>query len=160
MELTSLIYLECQGKILMLYRNKKKQDINAQKWIGVGGKFEAGESPIACARREVFEETGQELLDPVFRGVITFSYVNASPRYLFLYTGRLADFEVAETDEGELAWVAPENIFDLSLWPGDRLFLKPLLKEDGLIDMTLTYDEADQLVVAYDNLRQTSLLPS
>ena len=67
---------------------------------------------------------------------------------------------MAETDEGELAWVAPEDIFDLALWPGDRLFLKPLLKEDGLIDMTLTYDEADQLVVAYDNLRQTSLLPS
>ena len=59
MELTSLIYLECQGKILMLYRNKKKQDINAQKWIGVGGKFEAGESPIACARREVWEETAR-----------------------------------------------------------------------------------------------------
>ncbi|RPA55970.1 8-oxo-dGTP diphosphatase [Aerococcus agrisoli] len=140
--LSTLIYLENDvDQYLMLYRNKKKHDINKGKWIGVGGKFEPGESPLECLEREVLEETGQPLADATFRGVVTFVYADEEPMYIFLYTGHLESNQVSETREGELKWIDKSAIFDLNLWEGDRIFLQPLIENNEMIDLKLIYDE-------------------
>lgn len=144
--LSTLIYLENDvDQYLMLHRNKKKQDINKGKWIGVGGKFELGESPMECLEREVQEETGQALADATFRGVVTFVYADDEPMYIFLYTGYLQSDQVSETREGELKWVDKSAIFDLPLWEGDRIFLQPLMETNEMIDLKLIYDEKSVL---------------
>ena len=71
--LTTLCYIEKEDSYLMLHRVKKEKDINKDKWIGVGGHFEAGESPEECLLREVYEETGLTLVSWRLRGIITFS---------------------------------------------------------------------------------------
>ncbi|MDK6939579.1 8-oxo-dGTP diphosphatase [Aerococcus sp. UMB8487] len=150
MQLTSLVYLIDGDEVLMLHRTKKANDINHNKWLGVGGKFEWGESPLECAQREVKEETGQELLEAQARGVVTFFYAEDDPLYIFLYTGRLASREVIQTYEGDLAWVAREQIPQLELWEGDRLFLKKLFESDQYIDMKLSYDAESRLLACED----------
>ncbi|OFU50713.1 MULTISPECIES: NUDIX domain-containing protein [Aerococcus] len=140
--LSTLIYLENDlDQYLMLHRTKKANDINHGKWIGIGGKFEYGESPMECLEREVLEESGQALSTTVFRGVVTFIYANQEPMYIFLYTGKLENNAVGETREGDLAWVDKDKIFDLTLWEGDRIFLKALIHTTATIDMKLVYDE-------------------
>lgn len=144
--LSTLIYLENDlNQYLMLHRTKKANDINHGKWIGIGGKFEYGESPMECLEREVIEESGQALSTTVFRGVVTFIYANQEPMYIFLYTGKLENDEVGETREGDLAWVDKDKIFDLTLWEGDRIFLKELIQTTAMIDIKLVYDENDVL---------------
>lgn len=144
--LSTLIYLENDlNQYLMLHRTKKANDINHGKWIGIGGKFEYGESPMECLEREVLEESGQALSTTVFRGVVTFIYANQEPMYIFLYTGKLENDEVGETREGDLAWVDKDKIFDLTLWEGDRIFLKELIQTTAMIDIKLVYDENDVL---------------
>lgn len=157
--LTTLVYLSMDDQYLMLHRNKKEDDINYGKWIGVGGKFERGESPVECARREVLEETGQELMNEQYRGMVTFLYPEEEPIYMFLYTGSLADKQVRASDEGELAWIDRDEISKLELWEGDRLFLQQLLETEQLIDMKLAYDRYDRLVGAYDFAGEVNLLP-
>ncbi|MCI5775315.1 MAG: NUDIX domain-containing protein [Aerococcus sp.] len=146
MLLTSLVYLENQGDVLMLYRNKKQNDVNEGKWIGIGGKFEADERPIDCAIREVHEETGQTPERLNFRGVVTFVYPNHPTTYMFLYTGMLADRNVVANDEGTMHWVPRDEILDLNLWKGDRIFLKQLATSDAPIDLKLRYNEKDELI--------------
>lgn len=121
-EFTTLCYLQKDGKWLMLYRNKKKNDINAGKYIGVGGHVEDGESPDECIVREVFEETGYRLTDYRARGLITF-VMNDVVEYTVLYTAD--DFEGEEKicDEGDLVWVEADRVLELPLWEGDRAFL-------------------------------------
>lgn len=144
--LSTLIYLENDlNQYLMLHRTKKANDINHGKWIGIGGKFEYGESPMECLEREVLEESGQALSTTFFRGVVTFIYANQEPMYIFLYTGKLENNEVGETREGDLAWVDKDKIFDLTLWEGDRIFLKELIQTTAMIDIKLVYDENDVL---------------
>lgn len=145
-KLSTLIYLEADDCYLMMHRNKKANDISRGKWIGVGGKFEAGETPLECARREVLEETGQAMVTAVFRGVITFVYADAAPEYIFLFTGTLADTCVNDaTHEGELHWIPKADIFGLHLWAGDCVFLERLIKTDEVMDIKLVYDSNDQL---------------
>ncbi|AMB94963.1 DNA mismatch repair protein MutT [Aerococcus sp. HMSC23C02] len=134
----------------MLHRTKKANDINHNKWLGVGGKFEWGESPLECARREVKEETGQDLLEAQARGVITFFFADDEPLYIFLYTGRLASRQVIQTYEGDLEWVKRDQIPDLELWEGDRIFLKKLFESDQYIDMKLSYDAESRLLACED----------
>ena len=128
--LTTLCYLERDGKYLMLLRNKKKKDINKGKWIGLGGKFEQGESPEECAIREVFEETGLVLHEARFRGLVTFITAAGMDEYMCLFTSTDFSGEEHPCDEGELAWIPKEEIGDLNLWEGDRIFLR-LLAEDA-----------------------------
>ena len=138
---------------LMLYRNKKQNDPNAGKWIGVGGKFEADETPDECMLREVREETGLELASYHFCGVIHFVSDTWEDEDMYLYraeTGEecgadgTAAIKMPACEEGELRWIPESQLMDLPMWEGDRLFLKPLIEGEDAIAMTLRY-EGDSL---------------
>ena len=128
MKQTTLCYLERGDEYLMLHRTKKKNDENHDKWIGVGGKFEANESPEDCMRREIFEETGLTVSDYRYRGIVTFVSDIYETEYMHLFSVSDWTGEARECDEGELAWIKKQKLFDLTLWQGDRIFLK-LLQE-------------------------------
>ncbi len=136
---TTLCYIEHQGKYLMLLRNKKKVDASKNKWIGVGGKFEEGESPEECVIREVKEETGLTLLDYKLRGVVTFVSDVWESEYMYLFTASKFQGQLTACDEGELSWIAKEEIFALNLWEGDRAFLKLLFEDTPFFTMKLNY---------------------
>ena len=144
--LTTLCYLERDGKYLMLLRNRKKKDINKGKWIGVGGKFMRRESPEECASREVFEETGYVLNTARFRGVVTFVSPQYVDEYIFLFTSEDFSGEEHPCDEGELAWIPKEEIGSLNLWEGDRIFLKLLAEDAPFFSLKLVYDEDGRLI--------------
>lgn len=152
---STLGYLEnSQGEYLMLHRVKKKTDINKGKWIGVGGKFEEGESPDECLRREVFEETGLTLTDWRFRGVVTFLCNDSkSDQYMYLFTatgwtGALNP----DCNEGELAWVPKGKVAELPIWEGDEIFLQLLARDVPPFLLTLDYRSGtDRLVRAVLN---------
>ena len=143
---TTLCYMEQDGKYLMLHRNKKEQDPNEGKWIGVGGKLEAGESTEECLVREVREETGLELDEYSYRGEIYFSAQGWEDEIMYLYTATKFHGEmIRDCNEGELKWIPFQEIPELSLWEGDRVFLKDLLDGKMNIDLALYY-EGDRLV--------------
>ena len=121
MKLTTLCYIEKDGKYLMLHRIKKKSDINQGKWIGVGGHFEEGESPEECLIREVQEETGLFLTQYAFRGIVTFATDVQQTEYMCLYTANAFEGELTACNECELAWIDKEKIEELELWEGDRI---------------------------------------
>lgn len=153
---TTLCYLENEkGEYLMLHRVKKEHDINRDKWIGVGGKFEDRESPDACLIREVREETGVTLTRFRFRGVITF-LLDGAEEYMYLFTADRweGDFR-AECDEGELAWVPKEQVPQLPVWAGDKIFLRLLLEDWPAFLLTLEYED-NTLVRAALNGRNLS----
>lgn len=150
MKLTTLIYLEDQEDWLMLLRNKKSQDINHDKWLGVGGKFEFGESPLECAAREVYEETGQPLENAQFQGFVTFHYTQSEPVLIIVYTGTIANREVRPNDEGEMHWIPKSRVLDLELWEGDRLFITAILEQEGLFDLKFYYNAQRELVKVED----------
>lgn len=145
---TVLCYIEREGSYLMLYRNRKENDVNAGKYIGVGGKFEAGESPEECLRREVKEETGLTLTSYAFRGIITF-VLNGETEYMFLYTADGFEGTLTDCDEGELSWIEKDKIPSLPLWEGDRLFLELLRKDAKPFSMKLVYDSSDRLIASH-----------
>ena len=122
----TLCYIENpRGEYLMLHRVKKKNDVNRDKWIGIGGKFEEGESPEECVRREAMEETGLELRDLRFRGIVTFVSDLCPTEYIHVFTAAASGDEVLpDCDEGELAWVDKNRLDELPLWEGDYLFLR------------------------------------
>ena len=120
---TTLIYIEKDEKYLMLHRTKKENDINKDKWIGIGGHLENGESPEEGIQREVAEETGLRLLQYQYRGIITFVY-NQQTEYMHLFTSNSFEGTLTDCDEGELAWVDKKQLLQYPLWPGDRIFFK------------------------------------
>ncbi|MCL2865014.1 MAG: 8-oxo-dGTP diphosphatase [Lachnospiraceae bacterium] len=146
MILSTTCYIQKDGKTLMLYRNKKKNDINKNKWIGLGGKFETGESPEQCLVREIKEEVGVTLTEFKLRGVLTFltTEILDNPYYVFVYTATEFIGEIGVCDEGTLEWVDTDKIVDLELWEGDRLFWK-WVKEEQFFSAYFKY-EADVLV--------------
>lgn len=139
--LTTLCYLEKDDKYLMLHRVKKKNDVNQDKWIGVGGHALSYESPEDCLLREVQEETGLLLTDYRFRGIVTFALKDVETQYMCLYTAK--DWE-GELDyncpEGVLEWVPKEQITSLELWPGDKVFFKLIAQEHPFFSLKLSYD--------------------
>lgn len=139
MKNTTLCYLEQNDSYLMLYRNKKEIDENKGKWIGVGGKFEAGESPEDCLLREVREETDLTLTSYRYRGIITFVSDEWGTEYMHLFTADGFTGELKECSEGELRWIKKDQLMDLNLWEGDRVFLKMLLEETPFFSMKLVY---------------------
>ena len=147
MKQTTLCYLERGDEYLMLHRTKKKNDENHDKWIGVGGKFEANESPEDCMRREIFEETGLTVSDYRYRGIVTFVSNIYETEYMHLFTVTDWTGEARECDEGELAWIKKQKLFDLTLWQGDRIFLKLLQEDVPFFSLKLTY-RGDELIEA------------
>lgn len=136
---TSLCYIEQDGRYLMLHRTKKKQDPNEGKWIGIGGKFEAGESPEECAMREVAEETGLTLTALRLRGIVTFVSDVCPTEYMFLFTADRFEGQLRPCPEGDLAWVEKEKVFSLPLWEGDRIFLRLLAEGHAFFSLKLSY---------------------
>lgn len=142
---SSLIYIEKDGKYLMLHRVKKEKDLNKDKWLGVGGKFEFGESPEECARREATEETGLTLQNLFYRGIVTFVYGDIT-EYMHLFTSTDFDGQIKECDEGNLEWVEKSKVYDLPIWQGDKIFFKLIEdKESPFFSLKLVY-EGDELV--------------
>ena len=144
---TTLCYLERDGCYLMLHRVKKKKDVNKDKWIGVGGKFEPGEDALACVLREVREETGYTMESPRYRGVLDFYCPPWQPEQIHLYTCTEFSGAPHPCDEGELAWVPKDKIQDLPIWTGDKLFFRLLAEERPFFSLKLSY-EGDTLVYA------------
>lgn len=141
MKLTTLCYIEKEGKYLMLHRTKKKKDINKNKWIGVGGHAEGTEGPEDCLLREVKEETGLTLTKYRFRGVITFVCDRMEPEMMCLYTADGFEGELKECTEGDLAWIDKETVLGLPTWEGDAIFLKLLVEDEKrFFSLRLVYE--------------------
>lgn len=144
-KLSTLCYIEQDGKYLMLHRTVKENDVNKDKWIGVGGHFEDKESPEECLLREVKEETGYTLTSYKYRGIITFVYGEDIVEYMSLYTADGFTGHPIPCDEGELEWVEKEKIYDLNLWEGDKIFMRLLEEGREFFSLKLIYDETDTL---------------
>ena len=146
MKHTTLCYLERDGAYLMIHRIKKKNDENHDKWVGVGGKLEAGESPFDCARREILEETGVRVKNLKYRGFITFVSNIYGTEYMHLFTADDYDGNIDyNCDEGKLEWVKKECIPSLPIWEGDKIFFELLDCEERFFSLKLCY-EGDKLV--------------
>ena len=146
MKMTTLCYIEKDGRYLMLHRTKKENDINKGKWIGVGGHAYDGETPEECLLREVKEETGLTLTSYKFRGLITFISDECEPELMCLFTADGFTGEQCMCDEGDLAWIDKSQVAGLPTWEGDAVFLKLLLEgEKRFFTLKLRY-EGDKLV--------------
>lgn len=137
---TTLCYIEKDDSYLMLHRVKKENDINKDKWIGVGGHFEDGESPEECLLREVYEETGLRLNSFRLRGIITFSTDNYPTEYMFLYTADGYEGKLTECNEGMLEWVKKSDVYNLPIWEGDKVFFKLLEEDIPVFSLKLRYE--------------------
>ena len=147
---TSLCYLEKSGKYLMLHRVKKQNDVNRDKYIGIGGKFEEGESPEECAKREIFEETGLKVRNLEYRGIVTFDCPPYPTDYMHLFTSSSFSGELLECDEGVLEWIKKEDLKKTELWEGDYIFLDLLEEKVPFFSLKLSYN-GDKLISAYLN---------
>ena len=148
---TTLCYITRGDEVLMLHRIKKKNDLNEGKWIGIGGKFEEGESPDECLLREAMEETGLSLTSWRCRGVVTF--LTTGPwegEYMYLFTADGFEGELKTCEEGELQWVSRDFLDKLPKWEGDKIFLELLWQDAPFFLLTLQYD-GDKLVDAVLN---------
>ena len=146
MKQTSLCYIENNGAYLMLLRNKKANDENSGKWIGIGGKFKEGESPEECMKREVFEETQLELTSWSYRGIVTFVSDVYETEKMHLFTAKTDSSHLIDCDEGSLRWIPKEHLSSLNMWEGDKVFLELIANEDEpFFYLTLTY-EKDTLI--------------
>ena len=147
---TSLVYIEKDGRYLILHRTKKSEDENHDKWIGVGGKFEPGETPDECALREVREETGLTLTEFSLRGLIIFVSDVWGMEYMYLYTATKWTGRLVDCDEGELVWLDKTELPKKHLWEGDRLFLKALDERKAFFMMKFRY-EGEHLAEVIDS---------
>ena len=157
-KLTTLCYIEKNEKYLMLHRVLKKNDINKDKWIGVGGHFEKGESPEDCLLREVKEETGLILTAFQFRGFISFVFSSqgkgTDTEYMCLYTADEYEGELISCSEGNLEWVNKKDIFSLNLWEGDKLFFRLLEEGRPFFSLKLVYQDDELREAVLDGERQ------
>ena len=143
---TVQIYLEKDNKYLMLYRNKKKNDMNQGKWLGVGGHIEEGETPLQAIIRETKEETGLDLKSAEYRAIINFvndDYVEI----IYQYTSSDFTGEVIDCDEGELRWFDKSEVLSLPMWEGDKYFLNPLIKNEPFFEITIKYKNNKLILV-------------
>lgn len=151
---TTLCYIENDEQYLMLHRTVKKNDVNKDKWIGVGGHFEKQESPEECLLREVKEETGYTLTSYRFRGLITFVYGEDVTEYMSLFTADGYEGEQIPCDEGQLEWVDKKAVYDLNIWEGDKIFFRLLEERKEFFSLKLVYNTDDELqYVALDGKR-------
>ena len=144
---TTLFYIQQEGRCLMLHRVKKEHDLNKDKWIGIGGKFEDKESPEDCLLREVREETGLTLTDYRYRGIVTFVSDRWPTEYMHLFTATGFTGTLRECDEGELEWLDWEMLTQIPHWEGDEIFLRLLEQDEPFFSLKLCY-EGDVLIHA------------
>ena len=147
MKNTSLCYIQRGDEYLMLHRVKKEQDENRDKWIGIGGKFEPGESPEECMLREALEETGLTISRWQYRGIVTFVSDEFGTEYMHLFTADEFHGQLKDCDEGELAWIKKSELLRLTLWEGDKIFLRLLDSDEPFFSLKLRY-QGDKLVGA------------
>jgi len=150
MKQTTLCYIDNGDSYLMLHRVKKENDASHGKWIGVGGKCEADESPDECMLREVKEETGMEITEWHYRGIVTFISDTWPNEYMHLFTATewRGEADMSIDDEGTLAWIKKAELMNLNLWEGDRIFLRLLLDENTpFFSLKLVYEQ-DEMVSA------------
>lgn len=141
MKLATLCYVQHNGKTLMLYRNKKENDYHEGKWNGLGGKFEPGESPEECAIREVKEESGLIVKDPIMKGFITFPLFDlVEDWYVFVFVFKGFEGKLIDSPEGKLEWIQNDKLTDLNLWDGDKHFI-PWLFEDKFFSAKFNYED-------------------
>ena len=148
MKMTTLCYIEKDGKYLMLHRTKKENDMNKDKWLGIGGKFEKDESPEECVLREVKEETGLTLKAFRLRGIITYISTEWETEYMYLFTADDFEGNLINCNEGDLEWVEKEKVLDLNLWEGDKIFLNKLKEDSSFFTIKFNYD--GEKLVKYD----------
>ena len=142
---TTLCHIKKNGKYLMLHRIKKENDLNRDKWVGIGGKFEDGESPEECNRREVLEETGLQLNSARYCGIVTFVSDKWETEYIHIFHS--ADFsgKVKDCDEGVLEWVEKDRLYSMPIWEGDKIFLRLIERKAPFFSLKLEY-AGDRLV--------------
>lgn len=153
---TTLCYLEQDGCYLMLHRVKKKNDVNKDKWIGVGGKFEPGEDALACAMREVQEETGYTMDHPRYRAMVDFYCPPWQPERMHLYTCDAFSGTPHSCNEGDLVWVPRDQVQALPIWQGDKIFFDLLDRDAPFFHLELFY-QGDTLVRAVLDGRELTL---
>lgn len=148
--LTTLCYIERDDKYLMLHRVSKKNDISKDKWLGVGGRFEANESPEECMQREILEETGYNIPkdELKFRGLVTFVSGRGDYELMSLFTAPAPGEEPSDCDEGKLEWIKKSDVYGLNLWEGDKIFFKLLEEIKNFFSLKLVYDGKDNLIEA------------
>jgi len=142
-KLGTLCYIEQDNQYLMLHRIKKENDIHKDLWVGLGGKFETGESPEDCVIREVYEESGLHITAPVLRGILTFpsdTFNQDDDWYVFLFTASNYSGTLKESDEGELAWIDKQRLDDLPMHEGDRYFLRWIQEHTGIFSAKYIYE--------------------
>jgi 8-oxo-dGTP diphosphatase len=145
MKLATLCYVKRDGQTLMIHRVKKENDMHHGKWNGLGGKLEPGETPEACAMREIYEESGLIASDPKLKGILTFpKFANDEDWYAFVFVVMQFTGELIDSPEGILRWIDDDQLLDLDLWEGDRIFL-PWLERPGFFSAKFVYEEG-QLV--------------
>ena len=149
-KMTTLCYLERGEEYLLLHRTKKERDENRDKWIGVGGKFEEGESPEDCLLREVWEETGLRLERYRYRGIVTFVSDVYPCEYMHLFTADRWSGTPHDCAEGELAWLPKREFASLPMWEGDKIFLDLLERESPFFSLKLVY-QGEHLTAAFLN---------
>lgn len=139
MKLATLCYVFNYNKVLMINRNKRKNDMHLGKWNGLGGKFEPGETPEECVIREVYEESGLLIKNPELKGFLTFpAFDDEEDWYVFVFIAREFSGRLKESEEGELEWIDWEKVFSLPLWEGDKYFLE-WLRQDGFFSAKFIY---------------------
>ena len=129
----------------MLHRTKKKNDINKDKWLGIGGKFEEGESPEECIVREVMEETGLKLNSYQLRTIVTYVSTNWETEYMYVFTSNDFTGELIECNEGDLQWIDKKEVTKLNTWEGDKIFVEKLQNDSSFFTVKFEYD-GDKLV--------------
>lgn len=147
---TTLCHIEKDGKYLMLHRTVKENDVNQNKWVGIGGGFEDKESPEECNIRETFEETGLTLNSSRYCGIVTFISDKWETEYMHIFHSTDFSGTVKECDEGVLSWVDIPEVYNLPLWEGDKIFLKLIEDKVPFFSLKLEY-EGDKLVNAVLN---------
>ncbi|MGN1015718.1 MAG: NUDIX hydrolase [Faecousia sp.] len=152
---STLCYITRGDEVLMLHRVKKKNDLNKDKWIGIGGKFEDQESPDECLLREATEETGLHLTSWRCRGIVTFLSDCWEGEYMYLFTADGFEGELKECDEGDLQWVPRAFLDELPKWEGDKIFLKLLWEDAPFFLLTLRYqgDTLQEAVLNGEKIR-------
>lgn len=162
MIMATLCYLKRDGKTLMVHRTKKANDMHMGKWNGLGGKLEAGETPEECAIREIQEESGLRVTEPILKGILTFpGFANDEDWYAFIFLAHKFEGDLIDSPEGTLKWVHDNDLLDLNLWEGDRIFI-PWLEQPHFFSGKFVYVDgqlSEHEVVFYDHNHPPRAIP-